>query len=94
MLRAYYSASIADFLQASTDEVLGKLSRNNDFALIHTQRDAWVAQIDILNKILAGREGSIYFEYSIPRMGREWLKNKRAAMRPVCSTECEMTYAL
>lgn len=70
MLRAYYSASIADFLQASTDEVLGKLSRNNDFALIHTQRDAWVAQIDILNKILAGREGSIYFEYSIPRMGR------------------------
>ncbi|BBE49684.1 hypothetical protein OYT1_ch0108 [Ferriphaselus amnicola] len=70
MLRAYYSASIADFLQASTDEVLGKLSRNNDFALIHTQRDAWVAQIDILNSILDGREGSIYFEYSIPRMGR------------------------
>jgi hypothetical protein len=49
---------------------MGKLSRHNDFALIQTQRDAWVAQIEIFQNILAGRKGSIYFEYSIPRMGR------------------------
>lgn len=70
MSRAYYSASISDFLRASTDEIMGKLSRNNDYVLIQTQRDAWVAQIEILRIALTGREGSIYFEYSIPRMGR------------------------
>lgn len=70
MSRAYYSASISDFLLASTDEVIGRLSRNSDYALIQTQRDAWVAQIEILRGVLAGREGSIYFEFSIPRMGR------------------------
>jgi hypothetical protein len=70
MSRAYFSASIANFLRASTDEVLGKLSRNNDYALIQTQRDAWVTQIELLRNILINHEGSIYFEYSIPRMGR------------------------
>lgn len=70
MNRAYYSASIHDFLRSSTEEIVGKLSLNNDYALIQTQRDAWVAQIDLLRNVLASREGSIYFEYSIPRMGR------------------------
>lgn len=70
MKRAYYSASIHDFLRSSTEEIVGKLSLNNDYALIQTQRDAWVAQIELLRNVLANREGSIYFEYSIPRMGR------------------------
>lgn len=70
MSRAYYSASISVFLQASTEEIVGALSLNNDFALIQTQRDAWVAQIEILRIVLANYEGTIYFEYSIPRMGR------------------------
>lgn len=69
MNRAYYSASIHDFLRSSTEEIVGKLSLNNDYALIQTQRDAWVSQIDILRTVLANHEGSIYFEYSIPRMG-------------------------
>ena len=70
MKRAYYSASILNFLRSSTEEILGGLSLNNDYALIQTQRDAWLAQIEVLKDILVGREGSIYFEYSIPRMGR------------------------
>lgn len=70
MQREYYSDSIASFLHSSTEEILGKLSLNNDFALIQTQRDAWVAQIHILRKVLEPYRGSIYFEYSIPRMGR------------------------
>ena len=70
MKRAYYSATIHDFLRSSTEEIVGKLSLNNDYALIQTQRDAWVVQIDLLRNVLANREGSIYFEYSIPRMGR------------------------
>jgi DUF2075 family protein len=70
MQREYYSDSIANFLQSSTEEILGKLALNNDFALIQTQRGAWVTQIDILRKVLEPYRGSIYFEYSIPRMGR------------------------
>lgn len=50
--------------------ILGTLARNNDFALIQTQRGAWVTQIEILHEVLKQYEGSIYFEYSIPRMGR------------------------
>lgn len=70
MKRAYYSALIPAFLRAPTEEIMGALSLNNDYALIQTQRDAWAAQIEILRSTLTGREGSIYFEYSIPRMGR------------------------
>ncbi len=70
MTREYYSDSISNFLRSSTEEVLGLLALNNDFALIQTQRSAWVAQIEILHETLTPYQGSIYFEYSIPRMGR------------------------
>lgn len=70
MKREYYSDSISNFLRSSTEGILGILAQNNDFALIQTQRDAWVAQIEILRKILTSHQGSIYFEYVIPRMGR------------------------
>lgn len=70
MKREYYSDSIPNFLCSSTEEILGTLALNNDFALIQTQRCAWVAQIEILREILTPHQGSIYFEYSIPRMGR------------------------
>lgn len=49
---------------------MGKLALRNDFVLIQTQRGAWVSEISILRKVLEPYSGSIYFEYSIPRMGR------------------------
>ncbi len=70
MKREYYSDSISNFQRSSVEDILGILARNNDFALIQTQRDAWVAEIEILHEVLKPYEGSIYFEYSIPRMGR------------------------
>ena len=70
MKREYYSDSIAVFLNANPDEILGRMARENDFQLEQTQRDAWIKQISILQKALANREGKIYFEYSIPRMGK------------------------
>ncbi len=70
MKRAYYAAPIASFVQSSTEQILGVLTLGNDFSLIQTQRDAWVAQIEILRVTLAPHVGSVYFEYSIPRMGR------------------------
>ena len=70
MKREYYSDSITTFLKTKPDEILGKLARNSDFDLGQNQRDSWLEEISILQNILSGREGSIYFEYSIPRMGR------------------------
>jgi len=70
MKRAYYGATIDSFVHSSTEQILGSITLGNDFALIQTQRDAWVAQIEILRTVLLPYTGSVYFEYSIPRMGR------------------------
>ena len=70
MRREYYSDSIANFLRSTSNEVLGELVKNNDFALEQTQRDAWLEEINILQKALQPYKGSVYFEYSIPRMGK------------------------
>jgi len=70
MKREYYSDSIANFLSANSEEILGKLASNNEFSLEQTQRDAWLEEIDILRKALASLQGYIYLEYSIPRMGQ------------------------
>jgi hypothetical protein len=70
MKREYYSDSIANFLKTTPDMILGILARNNDFSLEQTQRDAWMEEINILHTVLSRFEGAIYFEYSIPRMGK------------------------
>lgn len=70
MKREYYSNSIALFIKSDVDEILGKLTRNSDFDLGQNQRDAWIEEINILQKVLVSYSGSIYFEYSIPRMGK------------------------
>ncbi len=70
MQREYYKDSISNFLNTSPDKILGELSRNNDFALEQTQRDAWLEEISVLQSALSSFQGSLYFEYSIPRMGK------------------------
>jgi hypothetical protein len=69
-MRSYYSDTIAYFRRSSTDEIIGKLTRNSDFPVEQPQRRAWETQIGTLRDILLGYEGSIHFEFSIPRMGR------------------------
>jgi hypothetical protein len=68
--RYYYSDSIADFMLRSPQEVLGRLLEASDFPVETTQREAWLEEIRILNATLGGLGGTLYFEYSIPRMGR------------------------
>ncbi len=70
MPRSCYSDTIIKFLNASPDELLGGLVRDYDFALEQTQRDAWLEEIHILQNVLIPHKGAIYFEYSIPRMGK------------------------
>jgi len=70
MKRFYYSSSISNFLNTNIDEIIGKLVQSNEFSLEQTQRDAWLGEIIILKTVLLHFKGSIYFEYSIPRMGK------------------------
>lgn len=68
--RSYYTDSIAAFRTKNADEILGELTRHSEFAVDTTQRDAWLGQIEILQRNLATDEGAIHFEYAIPRMGK------------------------
>ncbi len=68
--RAWYGASIAEFLAADSDSIVGQLASNSDFAILSTQRDAWLEQIGFLQAHLVGLVGSLFMEFSIPRMGR------------------------
>ncbi|MFH1369125.1 MAG: DUF2075 domain-containing protein [Elusimicrobiota bacterium] len=70
MSRAYYTESITNFVKANSDEIIGILAKSNEFSLEQSQRDAWVEEIKILQSVLFNYQGSIYFEYSIPRMGK------------------------
>ncbi len=68
--RFFYSNYIDQFLTHSTNEIVGILSSNNEFDLVKNQQNAWVQEIEILKKILPIYQGRIFFEFSIPRMGR------------------------
>ena len=68
---AYYDSSISNFCSANESEVLGQLTAKHGFALEIQQRIAWQEQINLLQSELRGiHEGHIYFEFSIPRMGK------------------------
>lgn len=69
--RAYYTDSIATFLERSSDEIVGVLTRHS-ITVEAPQRDAWYGQIALLKEHLppfSGR-GQIYFEFVLPRLGR------------------------
>jgi hypothetical protein len=68
--RAWYSASLADFLEAGPDMILGQLARNSEFPVLPTQIDAWLHQIQLMKAEFRGFSGSLLMEFSIPRMGR------------------------
>ena len=71
-LRAYYSASVSNFLQQSGKEILGIIHSNDSFFSTTIQQgNTWEYEIDILkNQLQAFDEGRIIFEYTIPRMGK------------------------
>jgi hypothetical protein len=69
-LRSLFGSSIAEFLSLTPAQVIGALAANAGFAILESQRDAWLAQIKLLTDALVGLDGGVFFEFSIPRMGR------------------------
>jgi len=70
MNRFYYSSSILEFTKKGENEILGILTKSNEFPLQPMQRFAWSSDIDILKKALLDLDGKIIFEFSVPRMGK------------------------
>lgn len=70
MKRSYYSSEITSFITDIPDRVLGVLSKSHEFNLDEQQKNAWIKQIEILQKSLKDLSGKVYFEYSIPRVGK------------------------
>jgi hypothetical protein len=71
--RAYYSGSISEFLHTPSSEMEGKLavaSISDGFPPLESQLAAWRGEISVLKSSLEGRQGKIYLEFAIPRMGR------------------------
>lgn len=66
----YYRNSIKKFLSSSIDEIIGTITRSNEFDSSFLQNKAWELQIPILKKALVGYDGEVFFEFSIPRMGK------------------------
>ncbi|MEI7516318.1 MAG: DNA/RNA helicase domain-containing protein [Betaproteobacteria bacterium] len=68
---AYYEADVSTFFTTNENEVLGELAAKHRFDLENEQRHAWQQQIRILKTSLSNYGGGrIYFEFSIPRMGK------------------------
>lgn len=68
--RAWYRAPVRVFCEESPDSIIGKLAINNAFDLVLEQKSAWIKQIDILKHELSGFEGTLFFEFNVPRMGK------------------------
>ncbi len=71
MTRSYYSNTFTDFLQEDENNIFGLLCQNHSHDINDLTKVAWKAQIKILKHSLKQFDsGQIYFEFSIPRMGK------------------------
>ncbi|MEZ7866223.1 MAG: DUF2075 domain-containing protein [Paludibacteraceae bacterium] len=70
MLNYYYSDTIDQFLIKTRNEILGQITSLNQFDSNRNTNQSWERQIDILKESLIGLNGELFFEFSIPRMGR------------------------
>ena len=70
MERFYYGKTIAEFLVEEPDTIFGALSRAESFDTARDQKNAWSEEIGLLKSILQGYSGDVFFEYSIPRLGK------------------------
>lgn len=70
MKRSYYQNSIENFINEDSNSIFGQLSKNHQHTLEDLQKNAWIRQIEILKASIHNLSGNLYFEFSIPRMGK------------------------
>lgn len=64
--KAFYQATIQEFLASSEESILGILAQNNHYELTQEQRNAWEIEVSLLQKNLTGFSGYIFLEHAIP----------------------------
>ena len=69
-MRYYYHNTIKQFISQTFDSIWSQLTAVERGDLLQTQKQAWLEQINILKKQIEGFNGDIFFEYSIPRIGK------------------------
>ena len=67
---AHYAAPVETFLNENPTTILGALADLHEFGLEDQQKYAWKVQIDVLKQTLIDIAGYVFFEFSIPRMGK------------------------
>lgn len=70
MLNYYYSDKISKFIEKAPATIIGEIAVNGRLGHISTELYAWEFQISLLKEVLKGYAGQIFFEFSIPRMGK------------------------
>lgn len=70
MLNFYYGDTINQFLRKSDESIIGEIALTNQFGNNQNEVFAWENQIKILKESLVGKEGYLFFEFSVPRMGK------------------------
>jgi hypothetical protein len=70
MLNYYFKDSIKSFVNRSVEEIIGTISLSNQFDSTKEQNKSWELQIPILKDAFRNYDGTIFFEFSIPRMGK------------------------
>ena len=70
MLNYYFADTIRSFLTKGIDQIIGEITLSNQFDSNLNQNHSWEAEIHFLQEALQDLEGTIFFEFSIPRMGK------------------------
>ena len=71
--RCLFESEIDSFLEKEKETIFGVLCERYHGDAITTTRDAWLREIEILQKVLIpwkGSDGQIILEYDIPRLGK------------------------
>ena len=66
---AQLNLPIDAFLNAPSNEVLGALAEACDYNVDLEQRNAWLAEIQLLRRALRGINGQLLLEFRVPRVG-------------------------
>jgi hypothetical protein len=70
MLNFYYGDTINQFLAKSEESIIGEIALTNQFGNKQNEIFAWENQVKILKKALTEKDGYLFFEFSVPRMGK------------------------
>ena len=71
--RCLYENNLSEFLSKERDAIFGNLCEGYHGDALTTTREAWINEVEILQKELLPwkySNGKIIFEYDIPRLGK------------------------